>query len=138
MVVGEVADDRPAARFGLREVDELGPGADERVPAEAAALDGLEEEAAATVLPQSEVRPEWGEEVGGYRVERCHRTKKASREALCEAGCRCALAQAPASRPAPPPALERYGSHRAERSAVPAGIASAVPGGVSRTTADTG
>jgi hypothetical protein len=47
VVVGEVADDRLPAGLGLCEVTEVRAAADERVPAEPAALDGLEQEGGA-------------------------------------------------------------------------------------------
>jgi hypothetical protein len=64
MVVAEVADDRLAALLGSGEVDEARAEADEGVAAEAAALDGLEQEARAPALAQPQVRPERGDQVG--------------------------------------------------------------------------
>ena len=65
-VVAEVADDRLAERLGLVEADEPRAAADERVPPEAPALDRLEQKRGGRALAQAEVRPERGEEVGGY------------------------------------------------------------------------
>jgi hypothetical protein len=115
VVVREVADDRRRKRLRLLQADEPRTPADERVAAETPTLDGLEEEAAAAVPAQAKVRPERGEEIGWYGLERCHRkTKKASAEALLRDGVVGArLAQAPASQPVPRRARMRRGSHRA-------------------------
>ena len=58
VLVAEVADDRLAAGLGLLERDEPRAAADERVAAEPALLDGLEQEACAAALAQPEVGPE--------------------------------------------------------------------------------
>jgi hypothetical protein len=63
-VVGEVADDRLAAALGLLVGEEPRAGADERVTAEPALLDRLEQEAPKAALAQAEVRPERSEEIG--------------------------------------------------------------------------
>ena len=60
VVVPVVADDREAQRFGLVQVDEASPRADERVPPEAAVFDRLQQERAAPFVAQPEVRPERG------------------------------------------------------------------------------
>jgi hypothetical protein len=65
MVIPEVADDGLAAALGRGEVDDARAAADERVAAEAPALDGLEQERRAAAVAQAEVRPERGDEVGG-------------------------------------------------------------------------
>src|SRR5581483_8932914 len=69
-VVAEVAEDRLAELLRIREGDEPRAGSDEAVPPEAAALNRLEEEGAAGVLPQPEVGAERGEEVGRELLHR--------------------------------------------------------------------
>src|SRR6266542_2960946 len=63
MVVGKVADDGLAAGFRLCEVAKVGAAADERMPAQAAALDGFQQEGAAAVTAESQVGAEWCDEV---------------------------------------------------------------------------
>ena len=53
VVVADVADDGLAAGLGLREADEAGAAADERVAAEPPALDRLEQEARVAGLSRS-------------------------------------------------------------------------------------
>ena len=72
VVVREVADDGRVERLRLLERDDARAPADERVAPEPPALDRLEQEAASALAAQPEVRPERGDEVGGYRLERCH------------------------------------------------------------------
>ena len=64
VVVGEVADDRLAERFGLLERDDARPGADERVPPQPSLLHRLEQEAGATLAAQAEIGAERRQEVG--------------------------------------------------------------------------
>src|SRR5205807_10039785 len=66
VVVGEVADDRLSACLRLLERAEARAAADEREPAETAALDRLEEErtAAPVAVAQPEERAERREQVG--------------------------------------------------------------------------
>src|SRR6266536_2979721 len=64
VVVGEVADDRLAAGFGFGEVAEVRAAADERVPPEASALDGLQQEGRAALTPQADVGAERCDEIG--------------------------------------------------------------------------
>ena len=64
VLVAEVADDRLPAGLRLLERDQARAAADERVAAEPALLDGLEQEARAPALAQPEVGPERGEQVG--------------------------------------------------------------------------
>ena len=59
-VVAEIADDRLAERLRLVEADEARAAADERVPAEPAALHRLEQERGGRALAQAEVRPRAG------------------------------------------------------------------------------
>ncbi len=66
VVVREIADDRLRAAFRLRERDELGAAADERVAAEPTVLDRLEEKRRRCRLAQPEVRPEGSDEICGY------------------------------------------------------------------------
>ena len=70
VVVREVADDRGVQCLRLLERDDARAPADERVAPEPTALDRLEQEAASALAAQPEVRPERGDEVGGYRLER--------------------------------------------------------------------
>jgi len=72
VVVGEVADHRLAARLGLLEPDQARAVADEGVPAQPAALDGLEEERGPAFGAQPQVRPERGDEVCGDDGDRVH------------------------------------------------------------------
>ena len=72
VVVGEVADDRLGARLCFFERDELRAAADERVAAEPAVLDRLQQERCLALLAQPQVRPERGDEVGGDDGCRVH------------------------------------------------------------------
>ena len=64
VVVGEIADDRLAARFGLGEVTEMRAAADERVAPEPSPFDGLEQERRAAGFAQPQVRAERCDEIG--------------------------------------------------------------------------
>jgi hypothetical protein len=64
VVVGEVADDRLSAGFGLGQVAKVRAAADERVAAQAAALDGFEQERGAALAAQPQVSAEWRDEIG--------------------------------------------------------------------------
>ena len=64
VVVGEVADDRRVERLRLVQRDEPRAAADERVPAEPALVDRLEQERRAALQPQVQVRLQRRDEVG--------------------------------------------------------------------------
>ena len=64
MVVPEVADDGRVQRLRLFEGDEPIAVADERMPAEPALVDRLEQERRTSALAQAEVRRERSDEVG--------------------------------------------------------------------------
>src|SRR6266508_1544034 len=63
-VVAEVADDRDVEAFDLLEGQHTAAGAHERVAAEPAALDRLQQEARAPGAAQAQVRAERGDQVG--------------------------------------------------------------------------
>jgi len=65
VVVRDVADDGLAAGLGFGEITEVRAAADERVPAEAPAVDGLEQERGAPLPAQPKVRTERSDEVCG-------------------------------------------------------------------------
>ena len=72
MVVAEVADDRRVEALGLLERDEALAAADERVAAEPALVDGLEQERGTSRLAQPEIGRERCDEVGVDGRD-CHR-----------------------------------------------------------------
>jgi hypothetical protein len=65
VVVGEVADDGLAARLGFGEIAEVRAAADERMPPEASAFDGFEQEGRAAATAQPQVGAERCDEIGG-------------------------------------------------------------------------
>jgi hypothetical protein len=92
VVVADVADDRLAAGFGLGEVDDPRAAADERVSAEPAALDRLEQEARAPLPAQPDVCPERADEIGidDGRCVHVGQTKRPSERKVFERNGLCA------------------------------------------------
>jgi hypothetical protein len=106
VVVAEIADDRPAERFGLLERNDALAAPDERVAAESSLIDRLEEKRRTRGLAQAEIGRERCQEVD---VELSRRHRKAKRPSSGRrssgAGCRRFRlgAQAPAPLVAPRP-----------------------------------
>src|SRR5581483_10632585 len=90
VVVAEVADDRSGGPLRLPEGDEPVAAADERVPAEPALLDRLEQERRPPVRAQVEVGRERRQQVGVERCGRVHETRNdpCGSSGRAETGCR--------------------------------------------------
>jgi hypothetical protein len=80
VVVPDVADHRRRGTFGFLDLDQPRPVADERVAAESATLDRLEQEARAAERAQAEVCPQRGDQLGcDFSRRRRHGRRKRPR-----------------------------------------------------------